>query len=483
MLENLTPKLVWQYFEEITKVPRPSKKEAKILDYLKQFAKDHLLDYKQDEIGNIVIYAPATHGYEGSESVILQSHVDMVCEKDSTVDFDFENDSIDVYIEDGWVKARGTTLGADCGIGMAVAMALLTDKEIQHPPIEALFTVDEETGLTGAKELDFSMLSAKQLINLDSEDEGELFVGCAGGIDTIGHFELSYDTIKESSTIVDIVISGLTGGHSGDDINKQRANGVVLMNRFLYENFNIFNINLIDIDAGALRNAIPREARVRISVDNKGVEYLSSYFEKFKKDIKNEYHRSEPDLNMTLKVVGTDSNFTVIDREVFLAVITSIFTLPCGVMAMSQDVEGFVETSTNIASVKIANKNIEVTTSQRSSVDSKKEYVAAIVSEVFEGCGAEVEQSDGYPGWTPNLSSQLLAIFKDKYLNLFGKEIEVKAVHAGLECGLFSEKADELNMVSVGPTVRNAHSPQEKLEIESVDKFWKLMVSVMQGLK
>ncbi|MFI3321083.1 MAG: aminoacyl-histidine dipeptidase [Rikenellaceae bacterium] len=480
MLEILSPSHIWGYFEEITQTPRPSKKEGKILNYLKEFALKNSLEYKSDTIGNIVIYAPATAGYEAKEPIILQSHVDMVCEKNEGVNIDFENDALDIFIEDGWVKARGTTLGADCGIGMAVAMAVLTDKTIAHPPIEALFTVDEETGLTGAKELDFSMLSGKKLINLDSEDEGELFVGCAGGRDTIGYFDLKFEDAPVECAIIDINISGLKGGHSGDDINKGRASSVVLLSRILFTGFNLFNINLIDVNAGGLRNAIARNAVARITINKESLSDFQQFFSSIVEDIKKEYHRTEPDMSIEYKVAENGDVEKVVERETFLGVITAVFTLPCGVMAMSQDIEGFVETSTNVASIKIEGQKIVVTTSQRSSLESKRDYTAAIVSEILEGCGAEVEHSDGYPGWSPNANSELLKIFENSYQSLFGKPIKVKAVHAGLECGLFSEKCEGLDMVSVGPTMRDVHSPFERVEIATVEKFWNLLVDVLK---
>lgn len=482
MLNKLSPSHLWGYFEQITQVPRRSKHEEKILEYLKNFARENGQSFVQDSVGNIVIYAPATAGYENSEPVILQSHVDMVCEKNSDVEFDFDNDPLKIYIEDGYVKAHGTTLGADCGIGMATALALLSDKTIERPALEALFTVDEETGLSGADGLDFSMLHSKRLINLDSEDDGELFVGCAGGKDTVGRFDLEYRPSPRGVVAINIAISGLKGGHSGDDINKQRANAVVLLCRFLFENFNNFNMNLSHIDAGGLRNAIAREANAFITIQKSTLPYFEEYFAKFVADVKNEYRVSEPDMNIRYDIADVVPN-QIVERSLFLAVITSVYTMPCGVMAFSQDLPGFVESSTNVASIKIKDEFIEVTTSQRSSLDSKKEYIANIVMEIFEGCGAEVEQSKGYPGWSPNAESALLESFKSSYRNMFKDDIKVKVVHAGLECGLFLEKSPRLDMVSVGPTIRNAHSPLEMLEISTVEKFWNLMVDVLKNMR
>lgn len=482
MLNKLSPSHLWGYFEQITTVPRRSKHEEKILEYLKNFARENGQSFVQDSVGNIVIYAPATAGYENSEPVILQSHVDMVCEKNSDVDFDFDKDPINLYIEDGYVKAKGTTLGADCGIGMATALALLSDKTIERPALEALFTVDEETGMTGAEGLDLSMLHSTRLINLDSEDDGELFVGCAGGKDTIGRFPLELRPSPRGMVAINIAINGLRGGHSGDDINKQHASAVVLLCRFLFENFNNFNMNLSHIDAGGLRNAIAREAVASITIQKSTLPYFEEYFGKFVADVKSEYRVSEPNLNICYDIADQLPN-QIVERSLFLAVVTSVYTMPYGVMAFSQDLPSFVETSTNVASIKMKDEYIEVVTSQRSSLTSKRDYIANIVMEIFEGCGAEVEQSKGYPGWSPNAESDLLGRFKESYKRLFGEQIKVKSVHAGLECGLFFEKSPNLDMVSVGPTIRNAHSPLEMLEISTVEKFWSLIVDLLKNMK
>ncbi len=480
-LSSLEPKIVWAQFDSITKVPRPSKKEAKIIAWLIEFAKSHNLEYKRDKIGNVVIKAAATAGYEQRPTVILQSHVDMVCEKNSDVVFDFENDAIRTRIVDGWVKADGTTLGADCGIGMAAALAVLIDPTLEHGAIEALFTVDEETGLTGAFELEDGMLEGKYLINLDSEDEGELFIGCAGGIDTVARFEYQNQPSPASYSFFRVDVSDLQGGHSGDDINKGRVNSNKTVARLLWEATSSFEMRLSYFDGGNLRNAIPREAYAIFGVPKSLRDQFLERYELFASDMHAEFKLREPNFNISLNEMPHID--TVIDEQCQAALINAIVGLPNGVIAMSAAVEGLVETSTNLASVKFVGKNIiEVTTSQRSSVESAKTYAMQMVESVFTLSGAEVTHSDGYPGWAPDPSSELLRITAESYRTLFGVEPLVKAIHAGLECGLFLEKYPDLDMISFGPTLRGVHSPDERLEIASVDKFWRLLCDLLKRI-
>ena len=482
ILGTLEPAILWGIFEEITKVPRPSKREEKVLRHLKQFAKTNSLEYKQDKCGNIVIYSPATSGYEESPAIALQSHVDMVCEKDGDVDIDFDNDPITIYIEDGFVKAKGTTLGGDCGIGMAYAMALLIDPTISHPKLEAIFTVEEETGLRGAEELDFDMITASTLINLDSEDDGEFFIGCAGGKDTVGSWDIERVDAPKDVAVLKISIKGLSGGHSGDMIDKLKANSVVLLSKYLYERFHDFNFNLVDVEAGGLRNAIPREAWAVITVDKGAMPYFEGDFSSFVKECKTEYHRTEPDMDITFELLNKEVK-SVIDREVFIGLVTAIYTLPCGVISMSQDIDGFIESSTNVASIKIIDNKLVVATSQRSSLAHKKRHISNITKEIFEGCGADVECSLGYPGWSPNPNSAIVGQFVESYTRLFGEAPIVRAIHAGLECGLFLEKNPNLDMVSVGPTIKDVHTPSERLDIKSCQKYWTLLIDTIAKLK
>ena len=479
-IKNLKPKAVWGYFNEITRVPRPSKHEEKIRAYLVEFAKTQNLEYQQDETGNIVIRKPASKGMENAPGVVLQSHVDMVCEKNSDVAFDFMNDPIDAYIEDGWVKARGTTLGADDGIGMAAAMAVLTDNSLVHGPVEALFTVDEETGLSGAFGLAEGMLTGKYLINLDSEDEGEIFIGCAGGIDTVATYTYKKETIDAGSKGFTISLKGLTGGHSGDDIHKGYGNSNKILNRFLQHGAHKFGLRLSYFDGGNLRNAIPREATSSFTIPAGQEAEMKKYYETFVREIKEEFKYTEKNMAFSLEPATVDS---VIDRDTQRGLLLSVQGAANGVLAMSQSMPGMVETSTNLASIKFKEEDkIIVTTSQRSSVESAKYDAMYTVESAFLLGGAKIAHSDGYPGWAPNPDSHLLRVSEKVYKDTFGRDAEVKAIHAGLECGLFLKKYPHLEMISIGPTLRGVHSPDERLEIETVDMFWKLLTGTLAGL-
>lgn len=478
---NLEPRIVWEQFDAITRVPRPSKKEGKIIDFLVAFAERHKLEYRKDAIGNVVMRKPATPGFEDRPAVILQSHMDMVCEKNSDVEFDFEHDPIRVRIDGEWVRAEGTTLGADCGIGMAAALAALIDPEVEHGPLESLFTVDEETGLTGAFELGEGMLTGKYLINLDSEDEGELFIGCAGGIDTVATFRYTMEPAPKNYSFYRVDVSDLLGGHSGDDIDKGRVNSNKTVARLLWEGMQSCELKLCYFNGGNLRNAIPREAYAIFGVPTR----LKSEFEKryalFAADLEAEFRFREPNFKITLNEMPEVDE--VLDARTQFALVYSLVGVPNGVIAMSFAVPGLVETSTNLASVKFAgNDTIVVTSSQRSSVESAKTYVMQMVESVFALAGADVAHSDGYPGWTPDPKSKLLAVTVDAYKRLFAVDPKVRAIHAGLECGLFLEKYPELEMVSFGPTLRGVHSPDERLEIATVPKFWELLREVLRTL-
>ena len=472
LIRDLHPKAVWEQFDAITRIPRPSKKEERIIDFLINFAQINSLDWQRDQIGNVVIRKPATEGYEDRPTVILQSHMDMVCEKNSDVDFDFDNDPIRTVVDGDWVRAEGTTLGADCGIGMAAAMALLLDEETEHGPIEALFTVDEETGLTGAFNLGEGMLTGKYLLNLDSEDEGEIFIGCAGGIDTVATYSVAYENAPKNYTFYRFDVSDLTGGHSGDDINKGRANSNKIAARLLLEAQDEYEGRMSYFDGGNLRNAIPREAYAVVGVPTRLKDKWEARVEQFIAEIKEEFRITEPDMRLALSDMPMVED--VLDVASQCNLLGALVGVPNGVIAMSAAIEGLVETSTNLASVKFSSReSVVVTTSQRSSVESGKLYAKQAVESVFLLSGAEVEHSDGYPGWAPDPNSHLLKCTVECYERLFGKEPKVKAVHAGLECGLFLEKCPHLEMVSFGPTLRGVHSPDERLEIATVDKFWR----------
>lgn len=480
-LSTLNPTLVWEIFEEITRVPRPSKHEEKIIAYLVDFAKRHNLQHKVDGAGNVVIYKPATPGYESHPAVVLQSHSDMVCEKNAETEHDFMVDPIEAYIDGEWVKAKGTTLGADCGIGMAAALAVLVDSSLQHPAIEALFTVDEETGLTGAFNLAPDMLTGKYLLNLDSEDEGELFIGCAGGIDTLATFTYKSERAPKDYAWVRIDIGGLKGGHSGDNIPDGLGNSNKIMARLLQLGAERYGLRINDFNGGNLRNAIPREAFAIVGVPAKKRGAFLRLVRSFAADVAGELQYT--DSGFWMKAAECDSPSKVIDLDTQFRLLTAIVSVANGVLAMSFAMKGLVETSTNLASVKFLPKNkIQVVTSQRSSVESAKRYAARTVEGTFVLAGAKVVHSDGYPGWAPNPQSHLLDVAVAKYRELFGKEPIVRAIHAGLECGLFLEKYPHLEMISFGPTLRGVHSPDERLEIATVDKFWRHLVAVLAAL-
>ena len=462
-VKDLKPELIWHYFDEITKVPRPSKKEGKIRAFLLDFAREHHLDAKEDVTGNIVISKAATQGFESSPGVILQSHMDMVCEKNSDVIHDFENDPIETYIDGEWVRARGTTLGADNGIGMAASLAVLASDNLQHGPLEALFTVDEETGLTGAFGMKEGFISGDYLLNLDSEDEAEIFIGCAGGIDTTSTF-----TYKPTMTPADyfyfrVSISNLQGGHSGSDINKGLGNANKILARFLCRCSKKYDMVLCHIEGGNLRNAIPREASAIIGVP------------------KNEKEKIRVEPNMKITMESEEHQDRCIDRQTTFALINALNACPHGVISMSRDIPGLVETSTNLASVKMVGEDqIVVATSQRSSVESLKQEIACRVESVFTLAGAVATHGEGYPGWKPNLKSEILNIAVAAYEELYHVTPEVKAIHAGLECGLFLTKYPHLDMISFGPTLRGVHSPDEKMHIPAVEKFWNHLVMILK---
>ena len=479
-LTKLYPEKLWFYFSEILNIPRPSKKEDKIVKYLLDFGKKHNLETLQDEVGNVLIRKPATPGMENRKPVVLQGHIDMVCEKNSDVNHDFDNDPIQAYVEDGWVKAKGTTLGADDGIGVAAQLAILASDDIEHGPLECLFTIDEETGLTGAFGLKPGFLKGEILLNLDSEDDGELFIGCAGGRDSIITFEYSKDKTPDDHTSYKISVTGLAGGHSGDDINKGKANANKVLNRILWHSADTFNLKLSEFDGGNLRNAIAREAFAVVSVPNDMKQKFERYINDFEKTVKSEYRVTEPDMSIKLEQVEKPAN--IIDSDTQFRLLNSVYACPHGVIGMSADIPDFVETSTNLASVKTLDNTIVVTTSQRSSVESKKDDICNMVESVFRLAKARVEQTGGYPGWTPNPDSEIVELTKNTYIKLFNETPKVLAIHAGLECGLIGDVYPEMDMISYGPTIRGAHSPDERLEIKTVEKFWDLTLEVLKNI-
>jgi len=481
ILDTLQPTEVWRHFEDICQVPRPSKKEDQIIEFLIEFGKKNNLETKRDEIGNILIKKPATHGKENLKTVVLQSHMDMVCEKNNETEHNFDTDAIVPWIDNGWVKAKGTTLGADDGIGMAAEMALLTSKDIEHGPIECLFTVDEETGLSGAFALQPGFFDGKILLNLDSEDEGELFIGCAGGIDTLATMEYQKEEMPAGHFAIRIDVKGLLGGHSGDEINKGRGNSNKILNRFLWQINKKYNIRLANFNGGNLRNAIPREAFAVITIPSEFKENVRVDLNIYAAEMEQVWEINEPKLKITLESV--DKPDFVIDCETSNNLLDALYACPHGVFTMSSKMPGMVETSTNLASVKFTeNENILITTSQRSDVDSEKYNIAQMVGSALSMGGAKIEHTDGYPGWAPNPNSEILTVAAESYERLFKVKPIVRSIHAGLECGLFLEKYPEMDMISFGPTLRDVHSPDERINIETVDKFWKHLIDILKNI-
>lgn len=479
-LLNFKPQRLWHYFAEILNIPRPSKKEEKIIDYLKKFGTANNLETIQDEIGNILIRKPATKGKENTTPVVLQSHIDMVCEKNNGTIHDFDNDAIKARIEGKWVKATGTTLGADDGIGIAAQLAILEASDIEHGPLECLFTIDEESGLTGATELKPDLLKSKILLNLDSEDEGQLFFGCAGGKDTNIELPFTLEKTPDNMTAFKVEVKGLLGGHSGDEIHKRLGNANKILNRFLWEVSKKTELRLAHFDGGNLRNAIAREAFAIVAIPDTKTDEFTQAAEQYFNILKSEYKVTDP--GVIFLTEKTDVPKQLVDIQSQHKLLNSLYACPHGVIAFSAEIPDFIETSTNLAAVKTKDGYFKITTSQRSSVESAKDDVANMVKSVFELTGAKIIQTKGYPGWQPNPESKIVAETVKSYKKLFNTEPEVLAIHAGLECGLIGDTYPEMDMISFGPTIKGAHSPDERLHIESTIKFWDLLIDVLKNI-
>lgn len=467
-------------FKEITRIPRESGHEEKIVEYLVNFAKEHGLEYKTDDVNNVVITRPASKGYEDRSTIVLQGHTDMVCEKNAGVEHDFAKDPIRYVVEDGWMIAKDTTLGADCGIGVAAQLAALIDPA-PCGKIECLFTSSEETGMDGAFGLKPGFITGKTLINLDSEDEGELFIGCAGGLDTTAVFSYIPEPLPADAKCFSVRIFNGVGGHSGDDINKGRANAVQLLARFLNDclSSSDFKLSLCCIDGGNKRNAIARESSATVALTGDESAF-KSHWDSFSADVKGEYSVTEPDLSFALESVPAPA--FAFDTDSAMRLVRGLYAAPHGVLSMSADISGLVETSTNLASVKMLEGNkVRVGTSQRSSITSARRAAAAKVEASFLLAGAEVTHEGEYPGWKPTLDSEILRRSVASYKKLFGVEPAVKAIHAGLECGLFLEIYPDLDMISFGPTLRGVHAPGERLDLASLDKFTLLLDDILHN--
>jgi dipeptidase D len=480
-LNSLNPKPVWRYFEEICSIPRLSKNEFRIRKYLLDFASKNNLVSREDHVGNILIVRPASPGMESIKTVVLQSHMDMVGEKNSDYPHNWETDAIIPVIKGEWVTATGTTLGADDGIGIAAQMAILTDKSLKTGMIECLFTVDEESGMTGAINLKPDFFSGRTLLNLDSEDEGILFIGCAGGMDTVCTMTYKPVPVDKNKCALLVTVTGLHGGHSGDEIHKGYANSVKIINRILWNLSNRYDISIAGFDGGNLRNAIPREAFATIVLGINDCNPVKNWIDNFYYTLIDEFGDREKELSLSYCEVELPS--TEMDRDSQQKFLNSISCCPHGAIAWSKEMDDLVETSTNLASAKFGESNtIQIITTQRSSVDSSKHEVAAMVESCFKLAGAEVTHSDGYPGWKPNLTSEILKITRKSYLELFKSEPKVRAIHAGLECGLVYEKIRGIDMISFGPTIRGAHTPEEMIEIKTVQMFWDLLINVLTNM-
>ena len=479
--KELTPQCVFEQFARINEIPRPSKREEKMINYLMDFGRSHGLPTKRDEVGNVLISKPATPGYEDRETLILQSHMDMVCEKLVDIDFDFDNDAIQTYIDGEWLKAKGTTLGADDGIGCAMELALLDSSDIEHGPIECVFTRDEETGLTGAFGMQAGFMTGKMLVNLDSEDEGQIFVSCAGGKTTTATFRFEREDAPAGYFFMEASIKGLVGGHSGDDIDKKRANAIKILARFLYMQQNKLDLRLAQWNSGKMHNAIPRDGKIIFAVPADKKDEVMADWNIFTKQVEDEYHVT--DTNMVWAMASADAQ-AVMPKATSTNLIRAIQAVDNGVFAMCQDeaLAYMVETSSNTASVQSEEDKVVIVASQRSNVMSNLDNMCNSVKAVYELAGAEVIQNDGYPAWKMNPNSKLVEVARETYKQLFGKEPIVKGIHAGLECGLFSERYPELDMISFGPTLRYVHTPDECLHIPTVQMVWDHLMAILKNI-
>ena len=474
---KLEPKLVWKNFNAINAIPRPSKKEEAITAFVKDFGISLNLKTIQDSVGNVIIKKPASFRMNDHKTVVLQSHLDMVHQKNSNTKFDFLTQGINMYVDGDWVKAKGTTLGADNGLGVAAILAILESNDIPHPPIEALFTIDEETGMTGAIGLDDKILDGDILLNLDTEEDNEIGVGCAGGIDITATLKYNHESCPVSSLGYELSVTGLKGGHSGMDIHKGFGNANKFMSRLLYDGFDKFGLRVSKIDGGSLRNAIPRESKAIITIDKKKQSYFEDKLKKLITCINNEYATLEPDLLITLKPCDLPKSVMELTKQE--NVIKALKSLFNGVFRMSPDINNLVETSNNLARVSIENGNILIGCLTRSSVDSSKFDLANCIKATFELAGFNVKFSGDYPGWTPNMDSAILKILEKLYIKLNNSNPIVAACHAGLECGILGKHYPEMEMISFGPNIKGAHSPDERLQISSVQKFWIFLKSIL----
>ncbi len=480
-LTNLTPASVWQYFDKIRMIPRCSGNEAEARDYVLKFADKHGFAAQQDEVGNVVIKVPGSPGFENAPAVILQGHLDMVGEKNSDIDHDFDKDPIQIEVVGDWLTAKGTTLGADNGIGVAAGMAAATDSEVTHGPLELLMTVDEETGLTGAGQLAPGMLEGKILLNLDSEELGAVFIGCSGGGDSNITLPLEWTDVPADTIAVRVSLAGLRGGHSGLDIHEQRGNAIKALTRVLWEADRKLSLSLISINGGNKRNAIPREVEAVVVIGASDMDGFRAHVAELESTLADELGGKAPELRIEIAETG-EAPARVMSADTKRKLLNMLMTIPHGVVTMSYDIPGLVETSTNLATVKTEGDAALVGCATRSSMKNALQTVRDEIRSVSELAGADIQQNEQYPGWKPNLDSHVLKVFGDVHKKVFGKEPEVMAIHAGLECGIIGEKYPGTDMISFGPDIENPHSPDERINIPSVDKFWELLKELLGTL-
>ncbi|TPE43021.1 aminoacyl-histidine dipeptidase [Pontibacter mangrovi] len=479
-VRSLEPKALWENFADLNAVPRPSKKEERVIQFILDFGQKLGLETFKDEVGNVIIKKPATPGMENRQAVAMQSHLDMVHQKNNDTNFDFDTQGIDMYVDEDWVKARGTTLGADNGIGVATIMAILASKDISHPAIEALFTVDEETGMTGALGLKGGLLDASILLNLDTEDDRELTIGCAGGVDVTatGNYEL--EATPAGMAGYKLSVKGLTGGHSGMDIILGRANANKLMNRLLHHASKQFDLRIASIDGGGLRNAIPRESAAVVVVAEADKTSFEKFVEEQREIIAQEYKTTDPNLQVQWETAEAPAQ--VATKNFTSTLVRAIYATPNGIYRMSPEIEGLVQTSNNVARVELKDGKYRILCLTRSSVDSEKDDLAAAIQSALELAGAEVTLNGSYPGWAPNPDASIIKLMSDLYRSKFNSEPDVNACHAGLECGILGSNYPGMEMISFGPNIRGAHSPDEKVQISSVQKYWDYLLETLQRI-
>ncbi len=479
-IRELEPKILWNKFADLNEVPRPSKKEERVIEFMKNFGNKLKLETIVDKVGNVIIKKPATSGMEDRKAVVLQSHLDMVHQKNNSTNFDFDTQGIEMYVDGDWVRARGTTLGADNGLGVATIMAILESDSIAHPAIEALFTIDEETGMTGAKGLEPGLLKGEILLNLDTEEDDEIGIGCAGGVDVTATRRYKEEESPEGMSAFKITLNGLQGGHSGMDIIKGLGNANKLMNRLLYNASENFEVRIAEISGGGLRNAIPRESEGIILVDDFQIKAFESELENEFESIHSEFLSLEPKMNLEVEKVELPAKVMAMETQEIL--LKTVYAAHNGVFRMSPEIDGLVETSNNIAKVEVKNGSINMKCLTRSSVESSKEDLTNSLIAVFELGGFEVSLSGDYPGWAPNRDSDILKVLDNLYTKLFNEKADVAACHAGLECGIIGSHYPEMDMISFGPTIRGAHSPDERASISSSQKYWEFVIEILKNI-